>query len=95
MIDEMKCCANCEYWYLYDEEKFNGAGFGEGECRRYPPSVPNIECDNNKNSPRLADLYIPLIRGTMLMSNPFTFAEEWCGEFKLMKTLRWTEEDEE
>jgi len=25
------------------------------------------------------------------MSNPFTFAGEWCGEFKMMDEPRWTE----
>lgn len=94
MIDEMVCCANCKYWYPYNEKKVDELGDGaEGECRRYPPSVPVIETDNpDKNECSLFDVYIPLIMGTPLMTNPFSFAGEWCGEFKLMDNPRWIEQ---
>lgn len=93
MSDGMKCCANCEHWYPYDESNLDE--FGEvalGECRRYPPNVPVVEPSNCDWHP-IADLGICLIRGTIAMSNPFTYAGEWCGEFRLMDEPRWTEED--
>lgn len=93
MIDNMRYCANCEYWYPYNEDKVVGLyGSNKGECRRYPPSVPVIEVEDLEDEmPRIVDVYLSLIMGTPLMSNPFTFAEEWCGEFKLMDKPRWSE----
>lgn len=93
MIDEMKCCANCEYWYLYDENKIDELGeVADGECRRYPPNVPIVE-PSDESEYSIADILVCLTKGTILMGNPFVYAGEWCGEFKLMDEPRWTEED--
>lgn len=83
----IEACANCKYWYYYhDEKQFDKFGeVSEGECRRFPPSVPCIDS--------VTDLGIPvpeLTKMTPLMTNPFTFAGGWCGEFKPAKKLRWT-----
>jgi hypothetical protein len=97
MMDNKKCCANCEYWYVYDECEFEKHGFcAEGECRRYPPNVPVFDnvVKNRKNETayKIKELFLFLVKGTVRMNNPFVFAGEWCGEFKLMKNPRWIEE---
>ena len=92
MKNETECCANCEYWYIYNEDDLNRLGeVADGECRRYPPNAPMIETDKNDDMVYLADCRIVLNKGVMMMSNPFTFAGEWCGEFKMMDEPRWTE----
>ena len=84
----VKCCANCKYWYVYDEKKIEEFGdCTEGECRRFPPSIP---CVSHINDMGIA---VPeeLIKGTILVNHPFVFAIDWCGEFKTMKNPRWAE----
>lgn len=75
---DLKCCANCKYWYCYDNEKDKMLSCGE--CRRFPPNVPifdsNGDSDINLNKTKLCT-----IRGTAMMCCPFTYADEWCGEF--------------
>ena len=88
---EMKYCCNCEYWYCYDESKIDRFGeCAEGECRRYPPSIPIFDGSFNEEK-SVQDLIISLIKGTPLMNHPFTFAGDWCGEFKMMSNPRWEE----
>lgn len=72
-----KCCANCEYWEPYNNK------LDKGQCHRYPPSVPSF-AENERQYP---DGIFPmqartlLLYNTMFVDNPFTFAENWCGEF--------------
>lgn len=90
-MDKIKYCANCKHWYIYNESDMDKYGEGaSGECRRYPPSVPNfaIEGNNNGDVP-FDELCIALIKGTPLMSCPFTFADGACGEFRPMDNPRW------
>ena len=84
----IKCCANCKYWYTYDEKKIEEFGdYAEGECRRFPPSIPCIRHINEMG------IAVPenLVKGTLLVSHPFVYAGDWCGEFKAMKNPRWAE----
>ena len=63
------CCGTCLYW----EGEPDGAGLGRGHCRRYPPMVPIME--------------LPGLWGTstnggeLLLEQPVTYEEEWCGEW--------------
>ena len=80
-----KHCANCKFWDCYNEDKF--AKYGEcteGECHRYPPNTLNFN-----RVTELGIMELETIRNTPLLSHPFTFAMEWCGEFKAMKNPRW------
>lgn len=100
MCDKMRYCANCEYWYVYNENELEKHGeLAEGECRRYPPNVPifdNINKNkNNEYAYKIKELFLFLTKGTVRMSNPFVFAGEWCGEFKMMDNPRLTDENEE
>lgn len=84
-LNKIRCCANCKYWYCYDEEKFKkGYATVEGECHRFPPNVPNIYYEGHGLIPS-----VETIRGTPLMSHPFTFTEEWCGEFSPIKNPKY------
>lgn len=91
----LRHCANCEYWHLYNEEEFEKLGImAEGECHRYPPNIPIF--NNNPNTAYyIKDLSLCLTKDTILVNHPFTFAEDWCGEFKCIDSQRWFEEDEE
>ena len=85
----LEYCANCKHWYPYNENDFEKYGeCADGECRRFPPSVPIIS--------RISDMGIAipedLIKGTLMVNHPFVFAGDWCGEFKAMKNPRWTNE---
>ena len=57
-------CLHCRFWDPYVEEPDL---LSEGECRRYPPSVP------------VTDEYV---RNVPLMAHPMTYGEECCGEWK-------------
>ena len=94
MIDVLRYCGNCDYWYCYKENEFEKFGaIAQGECRKYPPSIPVIEM--NEDEVCFTDLYVSLNNnGSLLLTHPLTFAEDWCGEFKPMKNPRWTEESE-
>lgn len=80
-----KCCANCKYWECVSTEK-EITELSYGECHRYPPNVVNFAC-------RIDDCgsfdSVETIRNTPLVSCPYVFASEWCGEFKAMKHPRW------
>lgn len=80
-----KHCANCKYWECYNEKEFEKFGeCAEGECHRYPPNTINFERVNEMG------IMVPeTVMNTPLLSHPFTFAMEWCGEFKAMKNPRW------
>lgn len=104
---QIRCCANCEYWDCYcTSDNPDEIANSDGECHRYPTFVPNIsqnmkmnvfECGLNalKNanncSAKLTDAYLELTHGTPLLSHPFTFAGDWCGEFEPMDELRFDE----
>lgn len=85
-----KHCSNCKYWECYNEKNFEKFGeCTEGECHRYPPSTINFERVNEMG------IMVPeTIMNTPLLSHPFTFASEWCGEFKPMKNPRWIDNGE-
>lgn len=91
--DDLMCCMNCKYWDCYNEKEFEQCGeLAEGECRRYPPSLPIFDQCGIDDVP-VSDLVISLTKGTPLVSNPFTFGRDWCGEFVLMKNPRYTGEE--
>lgn len=72
----MRCCANCDYWEPYGEHD-EVTELDDGDCRRYPPSVPCLR--------RVSELGIAepeTARNTVLMAYPVMFATEWCGEFR-------------
>lgn len=84
----LKYCANCKYWYPYNEKNFEKFGeCADGECRRYPACVPCMA--------RINDMGIAIpeefVKGTLLVSHPIVYAGDWCGEFKAMKNPRWAE----
>lgn len=86
----LKYCANCKYWECYDEKEFEKYGEGvEGECHRYPPNTINFTKVNG-----VVTMIPEMTKNTPLLSHPFTFAAEWCGEFKPMKNPRWTDNGE-
>lgn len=87
MIDVVKCCANCEYWELRGEDSVGINCDSEGECHRYPPNVPNFDVSGHENA-KISDTWIECLYGTPLMSHPFTYACEWCGEFACVKEPR-------
>lgn len=89
---ELKCCANCKYWYCYsNDDKFDFTS--DGECRRFPPSTPVFESSGN-DSVNLSDAFLCMIRGTVMMNFPFTYAEDWCGEFDWADKLRISDDDD-
>lgn len=94
MTCNMRYCANCEYWYLFNEKEIEKYGdSAEGECRRYPPNIPVF--DNHDDFVNIFNLQPLLVKGCILTTYPFAYAGEWCGEFKLMNNPRWTEEFED
>lgn len=94
MTDKMRCCANCEHWYPYNEDELDKKNaIVEGECRRYPPNIPVFD-NTTEDMCDIKDLILCLTKGVVFVNYPFVFAEEWCGEFKLMKNPRWTKEGE-
>ena len=83
MYQRGKTCAECEYWYCINNEELERYGeLAEGECRRYPPSVPSFY-NTYEDECKLTDLIVILSKGSQFMVYPSTFAGEWCGEFKL------------
>lgn len=89
---DLKCCANCKHWYCYDSEE-NFDFTSNGECRRFPPSTPIFETMGD-DSVKLGDAMVSMIRGTVMMNFPFTYAEDWCGEFDWADKLRISEDDD-
>ena len=69
----MKCC-ECQWWETKAEPEF--MELDEGECHRYPPNVPCINQVTN-----LGIAAPEVIKGSVLMTYPVTYAFEWCGEF--------------
>lgn len=59
-------CLTCPFWKAYHERI-------EGECRRYPPSIPHTE-----SQIRQAEFTI----GSEVFDGvfPTTNADDWCGE---------------
>lgn len=91
---DLKCCANCKHWYCYDEESFKKLdGHADGECRRFPPNVPIFETTGD-DSINVAKTLLCVTRGTVMMSYPFTFEEDWCGEFDWADKLRISDDDD-
>lgn len=86
-VSTMRHCKNCVYWDKYALDHVNDE-LCDGECHRFPPSVMNMSYDAGSKfdeSARTTDLYVEMIHGTPLMSHVFTFADDWCGEFKPRK----------
>lgn len=71
----MSCCANCRWWDPRHEYE-TITELDEGECHRYPPSIP---CIAKVNDLGLATPEV--IRGSVFTTYPITYALEWCGEF--------------
>lgn len=59
----VSCCLNCRHWDPYSD---NPDGLADGDCKRYPPSVP-IDGE--------------MIRGMPFMGYPITYGDELCGEW--------------
>lgn len=94
MNKALKCCRNCEYWDCYHTDEKEDDWLAEGECRRYPPSIPIFD-NTFEDHVSVDELMICLTKGTLFVNHPFTFAEDWCGEFKCIENPKWFEEDEE
>lgn len=90
-LRKIRCCANCVYWDVYEDSSFNGDyELKEAECHRNPPMVPNVYSTTNwdKDNAEIDSMSVELIRGTPLMSHPFTYGCDWCGEFSNLPKLR-------
>lgn len=87
----LKYCVNCEHWYCYKykdtiEKSFDG--IVEGECRRYPPSMPIIANSSGREEKPVDEFIISLYRQVPETSYPHVYSDEWCGEFKLADEVR-------
>lgn len=81
----MTCCGNCQWWEPHDA-KAVVTELRDGECARFPPSVPCIS--------RVTDLGVAVpevVRGTVLMAQPTTYSVERCGEFRRATQSRMEE----
>lgn len=92
------CCGNCKYWDCYClTDNLEDIESSEGECHRYPPFVPNVSAPDpddyhktiTQEPVQVSHMEVELTYGTPLLSHPFTFANEWCGEFKKMENIRF------
>lgn len=91
IVKAMRCCANCEYWDCYNEDKYRDSiWLADGECHRYPPFVPNIFTDEETGVQQSETVF-----GTPLMSHVFTYGEDWCGEFKIMDNPRTMDDEQQ
>ena len=83
-------CVNCKYWYCYDyEHKVEQDGcILEGECHRYPPSMPVFANSSGHEDMDVKELIIALYRQVPVTSYPYTYSDEWCGEFVRLDKLR-------
>lgn len=88
---KLRCCANCEYWDIYEnmQEDINYE-LVSAECHCHPPMVPNVFDSENwhKDEVNIVSLAVELIHGTPLMAHPFTFGSDWCGEFSAIRNPR-------
>lgn len=69
-------CENCKYWDCYDLKK--DCEIKVGECHRNPANVPTFSHINSKGLPIMEGLEY----GTPLLSHPFVYNHDWCGEFE-------------
>lgn len=85
-----KQCANCKYWEPRENKKYDKySECDDGECHRYPCNVPCIEQVTERN-----EVIPELIHMSTLMTHPFVFAADWCGEFDMMNKPRWIDDEE-
>lgn len=71
----MRCC-ECRWWSPL-EELDHYCEIDDGECHRYPPTVPCVS--------RVTELGITSfeeMHGAVLTTYPTTYATEFCGEFE-------------
>ena len=87
----MKYCVNCEYWYCYkfkDKVDENYDGYIQGECHRYPPSIPIVSNSSGSDEKPIDKIVVSLYKQAPEVTYPWTYANEWCGEFKLGDEVR-------
>lgn len=95
MSNVIECCANCKYWDFYKEGFAENDMFDEYPCRRYPPSIPCFENAGSKwdTDVSLSDIVLCLVRNMPLVDHPYTFGDEWCGEFRCIDEPRVFEDE--
>lgn len=96
--NNLRCCANCQHWEYFssrigkltevDEDEIHDISVGS--CHRYPPNVPCMRSGFDDTA-KLNDLCIETMRGMLLVDHPWTFAEDWCGEFAMADELAFTQ----
>ena len=90
--EDLTCCYNCKYWDAYMDSKENKMVY-YGICRRYPPNIPCLdESYSVDGCAPINNLCFTLMQGLPLVSQPYTFDEDWCGEFAMKNEIEveWT-----
>jgi DNA-directed RNA polymerase alpha subunit len=67
MLEERRC-KNCQFWLRQSEEDVSG------QCRRYPPDLPQIEAQLEAMQATGASPFVGVW--------PDTLGLDWCGEFQ-------------
>jgi hypothetical protein len=62
-------CENCLFWLENDD------GVGDGQCRRFPPSIIDELLTDGPGRSILENL-------SWATSYPETLSSEWCGEYR-------------
>lgn len=90
-------CANCKYWNYEENVTECPSEIDSNECHRYPPHIPTPKASGGK----CPNGYMFCIRcfecGIAYAQGPQTFADQFCGEFKIRKHpfVEWSEDYEE
>jgi hypothetical protein len=63
------CCETCLFWVLTSHAITDDGDVKEGDCRRYPPTVLDVDFD-------------PEFNAYHFQFNPSTSADFWCGEYR-------------
>lgn len=87
----LKYCVNCKHWYCYKYRDMVKESFDdvvEGECHRYPPSIPVIANSAGHDEKPIDELIVALYRQVPMASYPWTYSNEWCGEFEMADKVR-------
>ena len=87
----LKYCVNCKHWYCYKFDEQMEKSFDatvEGECHRYPPNMPIVANSSGYEDVDVKDLIIALYRQTPMVGHPYTYSNEWCGEFEYADDIR-------
>lgn len=88
-------CANCKYWGW--EKNGCPCEVDSAECHRFPPHIPTPEGRAGKCPYDEFECVRCFACGIGYTQGPVTFADNWCGEFKMSKHpfIEWSEDYEE